>query len=136
MKLISYVVGSALFFGASACSESENAAKAAQKGNLEMTERYEGKPFLRLLDAYVLDSIGELDSQTAQSLTAMEPKLRDTYQIQGSWQDIVSHQMQFPEDMPRQIEAIWNDAETKVRNSGMELSAVEFTYQFVDTNFQ
>ena len=136
IKFICFVVGTVPFLGVSALSEPENATKAAQKGILEVTERYEGKPFLRLLDAYVLDSIADLDSQSAHSLALMEPKLRETYQTQGSWQDIVAEQMQFPEDMPRQIKEIWNDAETKARNSGMELSPVEFTHHFVDTNFQ
>ena len=53
-----------------------------------MTDRYEGKPFLRLLDSYVLDAIGKLDEANAKWLVEAEPYFRETFGGTGSWQDI------------------------------------------------
>ena len=38
-------------------------------------DRYAGKPFLRLLECYVLAAIGELSDEQQATLRAMEPKL-------------------------------------------------------------
>jgi hypothetical protein len=78
-----------------------------------MTDRYEGKPFLRLLDCYVLDAIGHLDEQQKQSLHAMEPKFSAVYNTTGSWQDIVAAQMNFPPELPSEIRRIWENGSAK-----------------------
>jgi hypothetical protein len=46
--------------------------------------RYEGKPFLRLLECYVLSAIDELTDEQCAALSALEPKLRELYGVQGS----------------------------------------------------
>ncbi|MCB2082913.1 MAG: hypothetical protein KDD90_02515 [Sphingomonadaceae bacterium] len=98
-------------------------------------DRYQGKPFLRFLDCYVMDAIGALDESRAKTLTAMEPRLRQVFQTEGTWQDIVAEQMEFPADLPRTIRTIWEDGVPKMREVGMEPDPGEFTRQFVDINF-
>ncbi len=101
-----------------------------------MTDRYAGKPFLRLLDAYVLLAIGELDQASADALTAMEPKLRDTFKGEGSWYELVAQQMEFPPSLPGQIHDIWVRGRAPfIEKYGTGPDPVEFTHQFVDTNF-
>ena len=39
--------------------------------------RYAGKPFLRVLECYVLWAIGELTSEHEKLLVTMTPKLRE-----------------------------------------------------------
>ncbi|MGK6321433.1 hypothetical protein [Sphingomonas sp. DT-204] len=97
--------------------------------------RYDGKPFLRLLDCYVLKSIGELDAQQESSLKAMEPKLADIYGQGGSWFDIVANQMDFPPTLPSQIKSIWDAGKANAALQGVTVSPEEFTQQFVDKNF-
>ena len=97
--------------------------------------RYDGKPFLRLLDCYVLKSIGELDARQENSLKAMEPKLASVYGHEGSWFDIVANQMDFPSSLPDQIKAIWDAGKAKAAQQGVGVNPQEFTLQFVDTNF-
>ncbi|WP_285710587.1 hypothetical protein [Erythrobacter oryzae] len=99
------------------------------------TDRYAGKPFLRLLDSYVLAAIGELPSAQQDSLQSMEPKLHSVYGTKGSWQQIVADQMGFPEDLPETIRAIWDNGVAKMRASGIDAEPSEFVRQFVDTNF-
>ena len=103
-----------------------------------MTEksRYEGKPFLKFLDCYVLEAINELDSETREMLTEMEPKLEASFGATGGWRGYVSQMMEFPEDLPEKIAQIWRDGSARIRKAGMEPDPVQFTHQFVDTNFQ
>jgi hypothetical protein len=70
---------------------------------MNQSERYKGKPFLRLLEFYVLWCIGELHEETEQALIEMTPKLRETYLSQGTWWQIIEAVMQFPPDF---VEAI------------------------------
>lgn len=100
-----------------------------------MTNRYEGKPFLRLLDSYVLWSIGHLDRSSAAGLERMEPKLQQVYHDDGIWQDIVARQMEFPDTLPATIKRIWENGEAKAAAQGWSVDPLEFTRQFVDTNF-
>jgi hypothetical protein len=97
--------------------------------------RYDGKPFLRLLDCYVLRAIGALDQQQEISLRSMEPKLSSVYGVDGSWFEIVAKQMDFPDSLPVQINEIWVSGKAKAEHQGLSVDPIEFTKQFVDTNF-
>jgi hypothetical protein len=101
-----------------------------------VTDRYAGKPFLRLLDSYVLDALGVLDDRTGVTLLTMEPKLREIYGLTGGWREIVAAQMEFPADLPTRIRQIWADGhDAFVAAHGHEPDPLEFTKVFVDTNF-
>ena len=97
--------------------------------------RYDGKPFLRLLDCYVLKAIGCLDPQQEAALVAMEPRLAQVYGSEGRWDAIVAKQMNFPEDLPARIAGIWEAGKAKAAGIGLTVDPIEFTTQFVDTNF-
>ena len=97
--------------------------------------RYDGKPFLRLLDCYVLRAIGELDAQQEGALQSMEPKLANVYGRSGPWFEIVAQQMDFPDTLPEQIRNIWKSGKAKASQQGLAVDPNEFTRQFVDTNF-
>lgn len=98
-------------------------------------DRYSGKPFLRLLDSYVLQAIGELSDGHLEVLRVMEPKLHQVFGMGGSWNEIVEAQMEFPDHLPEKIRKIWEDGVPKMRALGMEPDPSEFARQFVDTNF-
>jgi len=98
-------------------------------------DRYTGKPFLRLLECYVLDSIGQLGDKQRVALADMEPKLRETYRAQGSWKEIVSQQMEFQEALPGKNRLIWEDCLKKAYGMGESVDPNEFARSFVDTNF-
>ena len=97
--------------------------------------RYDGKPFLRLLDSYVLKAIGCLDPQQEAGLVAMEPKLAEVYGSTGGWDAIVAGQMDFPEGLSTQILQIWEAGKRKAAELGVVPDPNEFTRQFVDANF-
>ncbi len=101
-----------------------------------MSSRYVGKPFLKLLDSYVLSSIGKLDEATAQQLEAMEPDLRQTYGSKGDWRTIVAEQMRFPDELPGALMQIWTAGREKfVAAAGFEPDPLEFTTRLVDMKF-
>jgi len=101
-----------------------------------VTNRYFGKPFLKLVDSYVLDAIGHLDAATDAALTAMEPNFHRTFNTTGSWREIVVGQMQFPEGMAGAIREVWEKGKVRfVEATGKEPDPVEFTRTFVDTKF-
>ena len=57
--------------------------------DMNVSERYHGKPFLRLLECYVLRAIGELSEDDESNLNSMLPKLREIYRVNGAWYEIV-----------------------------------------------
>jgi hypothetical protein len=97
-------------------------------------DRYTGKPLLRLLECYVLWSIGALEPKDQVLLTQMEPKLRDTYQLDGTWHEVVAGVMDFPPNMPDLIRASWERNSGKARAVGEELQPEHFSEMFVDAN--
>jgi len=96
--------------------------------------RYEGKPFLRYLDHYVLRAIGQLGPQHEATLAEMSESLSGLYG-QGEWFDIVALRMNLEADYPARIAEIWQSAAQSSQAQGIELDPIEFTRLFVDANF-
>jgi len=97
--------------------------------------RYEGKPLLRLLELYVLWSIGELSRNSSETLERMTPKLRETWKCDGSWQDCISFVMEFPANMPELIRERWSHNRELAAVAGETLKPDDFATMFVDANF-
>jgi hypothetical protein len=70
-------------------------------------DRYAGRPFLRLLECFVLDAIGQLDDRQRDTLRQIEPKLRETYGREGTWARIIAGEMDFPEALSSEIRTVW-----------------------------
>ncbi|WP_230291938.1 hypothetical protein [Croceicoccus sp. Ery5] len=103
---------------------------------LAIEGRYNGKPFLRLLDSYVLAATGHLDPIADRSLTAMEPRFHKAFGQTGSWRSIVEQRMKFRPGMPGAIREVWDKGRLKfLQANGKEPDPREFTRHFVDTNF-
>lgn len=102
-----------------------------------MTDRYEDKPFLRFVDAWVLKAIGHLDPATEAYCDAMVPQLRQSFGVAGgSWAEIVEQQMKFTSDLPAQIRKIWEDGKARFeKGNGTPADPVQFAMIFVDRNF-
>src|SRR5262245_39743753 len=69
--------------------------------------RYHGKPFLRLLECFVLKAIGQLSEEHRRTLEQMAPKLRELYKRDGTWDEIVGAVMEVPPHLPGKIEEMW-----------------------------
>jgi hypothetical protein len=101
-----------------------------------MSDRYEGKPFLRLLDCYMMDAIGYLDREQELQLTALEPRFREIFGGEGDWREIVEARMDFAEGMQDAVRQVWERGTAKfIEANGQHPDPAEFTRIFVDTNF-
>lgn len=97
--------------------------------------RYDGKPFLRLLELYVLNSIGRMSDLDANRLRELEPGLRETYGVSGSWAEVVEAVMEFQPALPDKIRDMWLAAIARSSAQGDSLDPERFASAFVDTNF-
>src|SRR5690349_14732464 len=70
-------------------------------------DRYAGKPLLKLVDSFVLKCIGELDPASEAKLREMEPKLRQIYSCDGSWEEIVISVLHFSPNIRTSIRDLW-----------------------------
>ncbi|WP_294258916.1 hypothetical protein [Sphingomonas sp.] len=101
-----------------------------------MTDRYTDKPFLKLLDCYVLDAIGHLPPDADAELTSIEPHLHRLFEAEGPWRGIVEDKLGFQDGMQGAILEIWQNGRQKfVEAQGHEPDPGEFTRIFIDTNF-
>ncbi|BDI33328.1 hypothetical protein CCAX7_53790 [Capsulimonas corticalis] len=97
--------------------------------------RYDGQPFLRFLDCYVLKAIGHLSAQHETALRQMAPALAKSYGMTGAWEAIVERQMDFPATLPAQIHELWVENVALAKARHIILDPEDFTTQFVDQNF-
>lgn len=97
--------------------------------------RYDERPFLRLLDGYVLRAIGELGLSEEAELTIMEPMLADIPGVSARWFDIVAARMRFADDMPLLIAELWEQEKANGSDLVPCVTPAEFTRLFVDVNF-
>jgi hypothetical protein len=100
-----------------------------------MSDRYAGKPLLRLLELYVLKALGELPVLEQETLDRMAPKLQAVYGGNGSWHGALEAAVHMPADMPQQIRGMWaKNLEIAGTNNIPALSAQKFAELFVDEN--
>lgn len=97
--------------------------------------RYSGKPLLRLLECYVLNSINQLPVEQSSVLKGMEPKLAQLYGVKGSWDTIIATVMSFPVSMPELIKDSWRKNEKIAADARVALTPQQFAEMFVDQNF-
>jgi hypothetical protein len=101
-----------------------------------MSDIYAGKPFLKLLDSYILDAIGALDAESDAALTAREGEFHAMFGASGDWRTIVEQRMQFPAGMKGAVREVWDKGSVKFRAAqGREPDPIEFTRHFVDSHF-
>ncbi|KTE24513.1 MULTISPECIES: hypothetical protein [unclassified Sphingopyxis] len=101
-----------------------------------MSDRYDDKPFLRYVDAWVLNAIGHLDEPTRAYCVAMEPTIRQSLGLTGSWVQMVAQQMKFGPELPDQVRKIWEEGRLRFeQGNGRPADPVQFAMTFVDRNF-
>jgi hypothetical protein len=97
-------------------------------------DRYSGKPFLKLVDCWLLRCIGELASDAEAGLEAMTPRLRQTYNHAGQWYEIVRDQLEYPPAVEDAIRQMWAKNQQLAARAGTVLSPVDFVMRFVASN--
>lgn len=97
-------------------------------------DRYAGKPFLKLVDSFVLKSIGHLDVSQEQLLAQLTPKLQATFGSSGSWEEMVISQLAFPPDIREKIKDLWEKNQDIAKQNNAVLSPMQFAEMFVSNN--
>lgn len=97
--------------------------------------RYQDKPLLRFLDSYVLDAIDQLSDDQRRGLEELRPMLARSLGLKGTWQEIVSAAMEFPESMPESIRRIWGAYLDAARAAQNPVDPNEFVAEFIGANF-
>ncbi|MUV13494.1 hypothetical protein [Noviluteimonas gilva] len=97
-------------------------------------DRYAGRPFLRLLECLALDAIGALDDEQRAALEEMAPKLGESLNFDGTWQQIVAAQMNWGEGIEEAIREVWDRNRETAKEQGIELTTDEFAMLFADAN--
>lgn len=115
-------------------SKKDKSQETANSTPAPSPERYSGKPLLRLLELYVVWSLGELSVEDASRLEAMAPKLTETFGGNGTWQDALATTMQMPSNMPELVRDMWTKNLSIARDNGVELHPEQFAQMFVDNN--
>ena len=98
-------------------------------------DRYDGRPFLRLLECYVLSAIGELSDDHEATLTEITPKLQATYELVEPWPRIVEHAMELSSGVPRALLQLWQQNLAISAASGEAIEPEAWARQVVDKNF-
>jgi hypothetical protein len=100
----------------------------------QQSDRYVGKPLLRLVDSFVLKCIGELDASSEAKLREMEPKLRQVYNCSGTWEEIIISQLHFGPDIQTAIRDMWLKNQAIAKQHQVTLTPMQFVEMFVERN--
>ena len=93
-------------------------------------DRYVDKPFLRLVDSYVLWSMHFLDEASEQRLEAMESKLNDTLAREGRrWFELVEDEMRLTPKARTKTREAWQRAQAQ---NAEPLDPLDFAYDLAD----
>jgi hypothetical protein len=101
----------------------------------EGKKRYEGRMFLKFIEAYILDAIGQLTDDERQQLAKVEPILRDALKLDGDWKQIVEQQMDIGPEFSVQVKKLWEKNRGLAAAAGETLSPRDFVVMFVDHHF-
>lgn len=101
----------------------------------EELDRYEGKPFLRPLECYVLEAVGHLHEEQRATLQEMEPEMARVYGRPGAWFEIINAEMQFTPKDVAQIREIWAANLEKAKEMGATIDPNMFAMEYVDRYF-
>ena len=97
-------------------------------------DRYAGKPFLKLVDSFVLKTIGHLDPLQDAALQQMTSKLQETFKRSGNWEDIVMAELRFEPEVRSAIRDLWEKNQAVARQNGVSLTPLAFTEMFIANN--
>jgi hypothetical protein len=94
-------------------------------------ERYKDKPFLLMLEAYVLDAIGELPSPMEQLTRTVSGKFFGA----GDWRKRLREEVGFDKSLNDQLKQLWNENRKIAKGKGAVLTPHDFAQALVEANF-
>jgi hypothetical protein len=102
--------------------------------DFDVTDRYAGRPLLRLVEFYVLDAIGQISENDASRLAAIAPNISAAVGSDaGTWQGAISDALTLPGDFPATLMNDWLTAKAEVAASGGSLAPEVFAAGVADS---
>lgn len=95
-----------------------------------MTDRYEGKPLLRLIESYALSVIGELPEDSEAAVRLVVQRLWGT--DAPDWRASFRKELYWTASIDETIRENWVAYQAAARAAGVTNSAVEFSKIFAD----
>jgi hypothetical protein len=94
-------------------------------------ERYKDKPFLLMLESYVLDAIGELPAAMEQLTKTVSGKFFGA----GDWRKRLREEVGLDKSLNDQLKQLWKENVQIAKSKGIELVPHEFAQALVEANF-
>lgn len=95
-------------------------------------ERYTGRPLLILMENYVLDCIGEL---TADMANSSGEAVRKVFGGGSDWKATLREKLQLESSLDDNMRHLWTRNQDIAKQNGVELHPVQFAKMIADTNF-
>jgi hypothetical protein len=94
--------------------------------------RYEGRPLLIILENYVLDCIGALESERWQQVQAV---VQRAFGGGADWKQTVRGVLQIGDGLDEQLRLMWQRNQEIARANGAVLHPAQFARMVADQNF-
>ena len=94
--------------------------------------RYDGKPLLRLIELWVLWVIDEIDEDDISRLQAMEPKLRETWHLTGTWHEMIESVLKLEPAIRDELRRVWLHNVETAKQLGFPSPKQEFVHAIAD----
>ncbi len=96
-----------------------------------MDNRYHNKPFLLLLEGFVLDAIGALPPEIESAAEVIATKV-----FEGKdWRTQLQAQIGLPKDFAQQLSGLWAENQKIAEQKGVTLAPKDFAQALVEANF-
>ena len=96
-----------------------------------MDRRYQNKPFLMLLEGFVLDALGALPEDMDAAAQLISTKVFGD----PSWRVQLQAQVGLPKDFGKQLLPLFKENQKIAESKGATLSPQEFAQALVEANF-
>ncbi len=93
-------------------------------------------PFVRLLELWVLATLGAISPEDRQTMKEIEPELREIYAVADlGWKKIIEQIMEFGPGAADELRGLWLERKEEMVESGGTISPQRFAEETVDRLF-
>lgn len=95
-------------------------------------DRYDD-PFVRILELWVLATLGAIDEEERAAMKQLEPELRQMYGFdQLGWRKIVERVMEFGEGADEEVRDLWKERKQAAQETGETITPRQFAAETAD----